>query len=42
MVWLNVYEMSAIRNVYCSPNMDNIFKTRKMMCAVQETHTGWE
>ena len=34
--------MSAIRNVYSSPNIDNMFKIRMMRYSVQETHTGWE
>ena len=42
MISFNVYEVSEIRNVYSSPNIDNMFKIRKMRVAVQETHTGWE
>jgi hypothetical protein len=40
MISLNVYEVSEIRNVYSSPNIDNMFKIRKMRVAVQETHRG--
>jgi len=40
MISFNVYEVSEIRNVYSSPNIDNMFKIRKMRVAVQETHTG--
>jgi len=40
MISLNVYEVSAIRNVYSSPNIDNILKIRKMRVTVKETHTG--
>ena len=42
MIWLNVYEVRAIRNVYSSPDVASMFKIRKMRFAVQETQTGWE
>ena len=41
-IWLNVYEVSASRNVFSSSTIDYVFKIRKMRYAVQETHAGWE